>query len=1127
MDIYTLGGGEFLTNVLNAIAAWTSSGAFRSLISVVMVLGLIYVTMVVAFSFNAREWVNWFLQATAIYLLMIVPTTTVRVIDSTNPFLPSAVVGNVPIGFAAIASFTSKIGDWMTQTAETVFVMPSSLSVRNNGIIYGARLLEKAQGFQIVDADFRTNLDEHFKQCVFYDVLLGFKSMDTLNKSPDLWQELGNNASSSRAQRYVTRTGATTSSSVITCRAAYDQMSAAFASVLERDVGFWSKSIFPKLSGTQARTKLLADLPVAAQYFHGASAANVSDAYRYLRQVSLVDAFGYARDNFDQAGSDAFAVQRADIQAKNTYTSIAQQAMSWVPLLHIVLTIVFYAMFPILFPLFLFPKTGLTALKGYATGFFYLAAWGPLYSVLHMFVMYRASSAMAASAGEGVTFITTNGITAVNNDIATVAGFLMMSVPFLAAGMAKGAMAIAGQATSMLQPAQAAAEQAANERTTGNYNYGNTQFANSSENVRQANKWDLVPSFASGAPSSSYRTSNGGTVASNADGSSVFDTRGATSSLPITPTKTQGYNGQVRSARAEGWGRVEQVRQSASEATTATANAGLNLLSSAEKRVSSGKETGNSTTDSIAQIHSASNSLAENLQTRFNFSESDSFNLARDSILSGGFSVNAGLSKSGASASGSAGPSTKSVESSSDGKTYNKNYEDAKSYINNEVNSSDARNARESFIRETSSSTDAEVKALSSNYGASLTESKGLSLEASKVEDTYARVSNEQSLAESTGYALSSNESQQFVQFAQQELLKPENRSLAATGWNPSVVVPNREQEAARDSLLGKFNEQRIKDVRSDLGIDIPQGPEFSLRGPGVIDKQGVAEWNNANLSSISDGAPQVNVRPNSSDPSIGALVGDRLSSSSDRILGGGTAMRIEVAGKINEGQGVEKLVDERNNASLASTTPGIRAIPTPSDILQGAKDAWNTADFVSGNPGASPRNQSGPTSFGGNASTPLGKGEGFYNYYTSNGQRAKFANANVVSEMKNSSAGWAAMGMTAVGVGDLGLKGGGNIPKHETHDTGRMVDVRPFRKDGKSLPTTWQSKDYDREQTRSYFSYMKGRNPGLKILFNDPVLIKEGLTQRADDHDNHGHFIFNDSTKASTGGRTGWRKKR
>jgi conjugal transfer mating pair stabilization protein TraG len=43
-------------------------------------------------------------------------------------------------------------------------------------------------------------------------------------------------------------------------------------------------------------------------------------------------------------------------------------AMKWVPILNVVLTVVFYAMFPVIFPLFLMPKTGPLALRGYVTG---------------------------------------------------------------------------------------------------------------------------------------------------------------------------------------------------------------------------------------------------------------------------------------------------------------------------------------------------------------------------------------------------------------------------------------------------------------------------------------------------------------------------------------------------------------------------------------------------------------------------------------------------------------------------------------------------------------------------------------------------------------------------------------
>ena len=50
MEIFTIGGGESIVNVFNAVSAWSGGGGFRSLLRVVMVMGLIYTLLVVAFS---------------------------------------------------------------------------------------------------------------------------------------------------------------------------------------------------------------------------------------------------------------------------------------------------------------------------------------------------------------------------------------------------------------------------------------------------------------------------------------------------------------------------------------------------------------------------------------------------------------------------------------------------------------------------------------------------------------------------------------------------------------------------------------------------------------------------------------------------------------------------------------------------------------------------------------------------------------------------------------------------------------------------------------------------------------------------------------------------------------------
>ena len=206
LEVFTVGGGEYLVNTFNAVAAWSGGGGYRSLLRVVMVMGLIYSLLVVAFTMNFRVWMNWFLQSTAIYLCLMVPTIDVKVTDRINPSLAPATVANVPLGLGVLASFTTQIGDWLTRTAETVFVMPSELNYSTNGMVYGARLFDATRNFVIRDAEFSTNLEEHFKKCVFGDVMLYRKSLTVLAQSKDLWAEIGP-GSEARSQEWLERPG--------------------------------------------------------------------------------------------------------------------------------------------------------------------------------------------------------------------------------------------------------------------------------------------------------------------------------------------------------------------------------------------------------------------------------------------------------------------------------------------------------------------------------------------------------------------------------------------------------------------------------------------------------------------------------------------------------------------------------------------------------------------------------------------------------------------------------------------------------------------------------------------------------------------------------------------------------
>ncbi|NML95104.1 conjugal transfer protein TraG N-terminal domain-containing protein [Novosphingobium olei] len=829
LEIFTIGGGEPIVNVLNAVAAWCGGGGFRSFIQVVMVMGLGYVLLVVAFTLNWRAWFNWFVSSTLIYLCMIVPTTSVKVTDRVNSSLAPATVDNVPIGLAAIASFSSQIGDWLTRRAETVFVMPSQLRLSTNGMLYGARLYDRTRGFVFHDPRVRANVEEYFRQCLFYDILLGFKTTDQVANSTNILVDMGP-GSPARAMKWLKAPADGGGSEIRTCAAAYTALhNVDIPGATDNELTRASPSAFPNLAASAARAKLVADLPVVSQAFHGTA----QNANTIFQQRSLVDAFLEARANLDVSDGDTFAMLRADAQARNTYTSIAQQAMTWVPLLNIVLTVVFYAMFPVIFPLFLMPQTGPLALRGYLTGFFYLAAWGPLYVVLHMFVMDRTIGAMKAAAPTGMTMAGMEGIDAVSADTATIAGFLMMSVPFLAAGMARGAMAIATNATSMLAPAQNAAEQAATERTTGNYAYGNLSYQNLTANTVQRDQWNEAPNFTGGFGYTTFVNDNGTTSASTADGTRVENVARGISAYGFKPTVSEGFVGELRKSASEYHSRANQLREAANENWRQGERLSHSVASGS--RAGSGSETSNGSQSGTSTSQYDRRSRSEGNQTASNRTISDTTSAsegARDTYSSGtaatwslGGSLSAGpkLGRSSiapggvgpASLTGSYSLSTRegvafdkgTNRSRADGsfQTQGEHYREDHSG-GRDVSSSDGTYAREGdFSRNEAFS---EKRSASEKY---FEHARSLERQAAHMDEVGKRLEQIASYSETHGYQLSEDMSQ-YVASRYYEMANGPYRGLGA----PSLldINPTGAQRAARDLVVGRILDDY---VRGDL----------------------------------------------------------------------------------------------------------------------------------------------------------------------------------------------------------------------------------------------------------------------------------------------------------------------
>lgn len=865
LEVFTVGGGEYIVNVFNAVAAWTGDGGYKALIRVAMVMALSFALISVAFNANWKAWLHWFLQATLIYTCLMVPRTSVQVTDRLNPDLAPATVANVPIGLAALASFTSQVADYLTTSAELVFGLPTDLNYSANGMIYASRLFEATQSLTINDPEFASNIDEHIRQCVFYDVLLGRKSMDTLAKADDLWAAMGP-GSVARSQRFLTRSGTTVTSSIIPCRNAYDALSAQWAAMINAQTDIFGRQLYPKQTAALAKAKLVANLPIAYQYLTGVSRS----ANEILRQQMLVNAMGQAMHTMAGTGGggviDVYAQTRAEVQTRNTYNAIAYNAMKWVPVLHIVLTVLFYALFPVLFPLFLFPRGGPEALKGYVTGFFYLAAWGPLFVILHMIMNYRAASEVAAAGfySNGLSLASAAGISAVNTDVATLSGYLVASIPFLAAGVARGAMAIAGHATSYLNPSQNAAEESAREATTGNIALGNTSLDNFSFNTRQGNAWSTAPNLMSGSGSVAQRLADG-SVSYQFPGSEVLDTRGAISSLPFTPQLSRELSSAFNTSAAETRAQGQTLSNQASETFTLANGRATELA----QRLSSGttleNSFGSSAQATIGRTLSELEQASGSVQERFGLDKSAADSLVLERFQSGTWSARAsadlagrlGLGKgggggsgggagaTGASVGGSLGGGYDGQRGSSDRSSSNTTeaatnaLSSAQDFVEQLARTNNWSSQRESFNRAVQTSSNSDIRSLGQTVTTSYNEAQSLERQSRDYHEQSGRYEEQASLAERAGVSVGENLSQRFMDFVANEQTKQHWQRFA---WKPMTHgdASTPEQIAERDYWIDRFLVKYEDDLKNGIVPSLEDvGPAQIVR-PGVSTQAGL-----------------------------------------------------------------------------------------------------------------------------------------------------------------------------------------------------------------------------------------------------------------------------------------------
>lgn len=125
--------------------------------------------------------------------------------------------------------------------------------------------------------------------------------------------------------------------------------------------------------------------------------------------------------------------------------------------------------------------------------------------------------------------------------------------------------------------------------------------------------------------------------------------------------------------------------------------------------------------------------------------------------------------------------------------------------------------------------------------------------------------------------------------------------------------------------------------------------------------------------------------------------------------------------------------------------------------------------------------------------------------YYTYGKDEKRFATSKTIASIQELVLAMERMDIT-IGIGNISLKTGGQMPPHTSHQRGVDVDIRPMRIDQRKIGVTIHSDDYSRSKTRKLVRQIRRDKNLEKILFNDTEIA--GVRSHAG-HDNHLHVRY------------------
>jgi len=495
--IYTYGDVSALYGMLNGVVMIMGDDVYKTMIR--MMLGFGAMTMILYMmhaGVHAHRGWKWLVTVALMSSILFTPKANVIIEDATGHSSP-AVVANVPYALAFLFGTKSGFGHDLTVMGEAGFqtipsgvsgapdfVLPSELSYLQNGMMFGARLVDASRSANIPDAVLRTDLTNYVKDCVIPSVghLI---SMDDLMKSTNLWGLFANTNNALFASYWDSG-----EYKYATCPTVYAILDLKIAAATNDVLTRIGTMVFPQAKDAAAANALLQPGLVAA-YSKANIAAASADANAIILQNALINVMSDASAAMATQMGDsaavlqAFARQQGTVQVNSSLIAEGESVSASLAILKNILDVILIAAFPIVALLLIATEgEGLRSLGiKYILALVCIEAW-PFMNAAVSFVgnTYAAHRMAMAGAlpggGSGMALINADAIySGAISDLAMV-GMAMKFVPVICFGlffgMDKAVSAMASGASGMA----ATIGRKTAEAMTGTVSGGSASFDN-------------------------------------------------------------------------------------------------------------------------------------------------------------------------------------------------------------------------------------------------------------------------------------------------------------------------------------------------------------------------------------------------------------------------------------------------------------------------------------------------------------------------------------------------------------------------------------------------------------------------------------------------------------------------